>query len=73
MPEPTTNSDTTDASTKDNPYKAHGFDTRKEYLEDLANEYDIPEYMVFAVADLLGPNEDFDGLINELEDLPDCF
>ena len=43
-------------------------DKRKEYLEDLASEYDVPEEIVFAVADLLGPNEDYDGLICMLED-----
>lgn len=43
-------------------------DKRKEYLEDLASEYDVPEEIVFAVADLLGPNEDYDGLISTLDD-----
>lgn len=43
--------------------------TRKQYLQNLASEYDIPEHVVFTLADMLGPSEDHDGLISELEDL----
>lgn len=42
---------------------------RREYLEDLADEYGVDEDIVFMLADVLGPNEDYDGLITELEDL----
>lgn len=41
---------------------------RMEYLEDLAFEYDVPLDVVLMIADLLGPNEDHDGLVAELED-----
>ena len=41
---------------------------RRQYLEGLAADYGIPEETVFAVADLLGPNEDYDGLISMLDD-----
>lgn len=41
---------------------------RKQYLEELADEFDVDVETVFALADLLGPNEDHDGLINSLED-----
>lgn len=41
---------------------------RIEYLKDLAFEYDVPEDVVFMLADMLGPNEDYDGLVTELED-----
>lgn len=44
---------------------------RDGYLRDLAFEFDVPEDTVFMLADLLGPNEDFDGLINSLEDYED--
>ena len=43
-------------------------ETRREYLVDLAMEYDVPLDVVFLLADLLGENEDYDGLVNSLED-----
>jgi len=42
--------------------------TRREYLADLADQYGIPLDTVHALAGMLGPNEDFDGLISSLED-----
>lgn len=51
---------------KHNPYKAAGFESRRAYLESLADEY--PADIVYALADILGPGEDFDGLITALED-----
>lgn len=51
-----------------NVYKQFGFDTREEYLDNLAESYDIPEEIVHELAFLLGENEDFDGLITTLED-----
>lgn len=50
------------------PYKKYGFRDRQEYLEYLALEYDVDIEIVMSLADMLGPNEDFDGLINALED-----
>ncbi len=47
-------------------YTDNGFKNRKEYLDSLAKEYN-PE-IVYMLADLLGPIEDFDGLVTELED-----
>lgn len=47
-------------------YQANGFSCRHDYIESLCEEYD-PE-TVIALADLLGPSEDFDGLISALED-----
>lgn len=41
---------------------------RYEYLDGLADEYGIDRHAVYAIADLLGPNEDRDGLVTELED-----
>lgn len=46
---------------------------RDGYLRDLAFEYDVPEDVVFMLADFLGPNEDFDGLVTELEDYDDGY
>ncbi|HCW06350.1 MAG TPA: RNA polymerase [Cytophagales bacterium] len=50
-------------------YTDEGYRGRKDYLENLALEMGISEMTVFTLADVLGPNEDFDGLITELEDL----
>jgi len=51
---------------EENPYKDLGFPGRKEYLDSLAQEYGAE--IVYPLADLLGANEDFDGLITALED-----
>lgn len=53
------------------PYQEHGFASRTEYLKDLAEEYGIPTSAVYAIADLLGEDEDFDGLLSALEDMAD--
>ncbi len=45
--------------------------TREERLTELAEEYGVPTRTVFYLADILGPNEDEDGLINALEDMAD--
>ena len=47
-------------------YKANGFASRKAYLSSLCEEY--PKDAVMALAALLGPSEDFDGLVSSLED-----
>ena len=52
-----------------NPYTAHGYNSRGEYLEHLAEEYGADLGLVQAAAQILGPNEDFDGLVSVLEDL----
>ena len=49
-------------------YEEHGFSCRKCYLANLADEFGVPEDVVIALAELLGPDEDFDGLISALED-----
>ncbi len=51
-----------------NIYKENGYDSRKEYLESLAVEYEVPYNIVVELASILGPNEDFDGLVISLED-----
>lgn len=52
----------------DTRYKQYGFNSREEYLKDVAASTGFDEDTVFAVADMLGPSEDFDGLINCLND-----
>lgn len=51
-----------------NIYREKGYRNRKDYLESLADDYDIPLYVVLAAAQVLGPYEDFDGLISILDD-----
>jgi pantoate--beta-alanine ligase len=41
-------------------YKDHGYEDREDYLRSLAEEFDVEPEKVFLLADLLGPNEDFD-------------
>ena len=45
--------------------------TRRQYLHDLAGEYELPLDVVLMLASMLGPNEDFDGVVTELCDIAD--
>ena len=49
-------------------YQREGFDDRRAYLLSLAEDTGVDIKTVMALADLLGPNEDFDGLVTSLED-----
>ena len=42
--------------------------TRKEYLIGIAEDYGMNRNDVFAIADLLGESEDYDGLLSMLDD-----
>lgn len=48
-------------------YQERGYANRQDYLQQLAIDYEVPVYVVLAAAELLGPSEDFDGLINAIE------
>lgn len=50
-------------------YQANGYNDREDYLSCLAEDYGGDLDIVKALADLLGPNEDFDGLVSQLEDM----
>jgi len=50
-------------------YLEYGAESRAEYLAMLADDYDVPLSTVRAMAAMLGPNEDFDGLVTSLEDM----
>jgi hypothetical protein len=52
-------------------YQDHGYRDRDDYLHCLCENMGVPMNVVSAVADLLGPNEDFDGLVTTLEDYED--
>jgi len=53
---------------RDEIYHEHDSENRADYLNGLAYDYGVPVHVVFVMADLLGPDEDFDGLISFLED-----
>ncbi len=52
-------------------YQRHGYTSRKDYLHCLASNNGISYRTVAMLANMLGPNEDFDGLVTELADLSD--
>ena len=52
-----------------NVYCEKGYNDREDYLSYIAEDYGLDlEQVVRPIADLLGPTEDFDGLIAMLED-----
>ena len=51
-----------------NAYTENGYASRRDYLDLLAEDFDIDRDTVYMMADLLGPTEDFDGLVTSLED-----
>jgi hypothetical protein len=53
------------------PYQTHGFADRAEYLDFLCEEY--PRDVVYGLANMLGRNEDFDGLVTALQDFSEDF
>lgn len=52
----------------DKVYRDRGYRNRAKYLKEMAIEYGVPLATVHAIAHMLGPNEDFDGLTSALED-----
>ena len=52
-----------------NAYQEEGYENRRDYLKGLAEDFGVSEELVFTLGDILGPNEDFDGLVTEIEDL----
>jgi hypothetical protein len=57
--------------TKENIYTENGYNDRKAYLKSLAEEYGVQYNTVAVLASMLGPSEDFDGLVSSLEDIED--
>jgi hypothetical protein len=49
-------------------YTANGYKDRDDYLSSLADGRGIDSMAVRMTAGMLGPSEDFDGLVSELED-----
>jgi hypothetical protein len=52
-------------------YASNGYKDREDYLNSLADDRGIDRMTVDVIADMLGESEDFDGLINALDDLDD--
>ena len=52
-----------------NEYTESGYKNRREYLDSLSEDMGIDRETVYALAGMLGPSEDFDGLITTLEDM----
>ena len=50
-------------------YQDHGYDNRLDYIKSLSEDYGVDLQEVIVLANLLGPSEDFDGLVTSLEDM----
>ena len=49
-------------------YTEEGYKNRRDYLENLADDMGLDVIEVFAMAEILGRDEDFDGLVTACED-----
>lgn len=54
-----------------NIYQQQGYESRTEYLQSVAEDFGCSLGTVLQIAQVLGPSEDFDGLITNLEDYLD--
>jgi hypothetical protein len=54
-----------------NVYQEQGYESRRDYLDSLADDMEIDRSTVYMMAQMLGPSEDFDGLVTSLEDYAD--
>ena len=52
-----------------NIYQENGYESRKDYLRCMAEDYNVDFDTVVNLSCLLGKDEDFDGLVNALEDM----
>ena len=53
---------------KENIYQENGYTDRDDYLTCLSEDYGVSIEDVYSLAEMLGDNEDFDGLLSALED-----
>ena len=51
-----------------NIYQENGYTDRDDYLICLSEDYGVSIEDVYSLAEMLGENEDFDGLVYALED-----
>ena len=52
-------------------YTDKGYKSRNDYLNCMSEDYGVDVEAVRVLAEVLGPNEDFDGLVVALEDIED--
>lgn len=57
----------------ENIYQEKGYKNREDYLITLAEDYGVSYTTVKLLSEILGPSEDFDGLINSLADCNDLY
>jgi len=57
----------------DNIYEENGYENRLDYLTMLSEEYNIPMEVIISISDVLGPDEDFDGLVSSLQEYESFF
>lgn len=50
-------------------YTEKEYKDRQNYLNSVSDEYGVDINIVNTLADVLGPSEDFDGLISVLQDI----
>lgn len=53
----------------ENIYQENGYADRDDYLSCLSKDYGVSIEDVYSLAEMLGENEDFDGLVSALEDI----
>ena len=53
----------------ENIYQENGYEDRDDYLTCLSENYGVSIEDVYSLAEMLGENEDFDGLVSALEDI----
>ena len=51
-----------------NIYIRNGYKNRSDYFNNLAERFNIDINSVWALSDMLGSDEDFDGLVSSLDD-----
>ena len=56
-----------------NIYQENGYKDRQDYLECMALDYGVQLEVVVSLAEVLGENEDWDGLVLALEDAEGMF
>jgi hypothetical protein len=52
-------------------YTDEGYESRRQYLDSLADDFGLDRDTVYALAGILGASEDFDGLVTSCEDAAD--
>ena len=55
-------------STKKDIYKDNGYSDRDDYFVNLSLQFNIDLSSVYALSEVMGANEDFDGLVSSLDD-----